>query len=234
MKILKTVIIILLIVFVFMLFRGCSVYNKIVKLDETVTHQWGQVNNSYQRRADLISSLVSTVQGSAYFEQGTLTEVIEARAKATQVTIDASKLTEANVKNFQIAQGELSGALSRLLVTIERYPDLKTTQQFQDIMVSLEGTENRINQARNEYNSAVKEYNTYVRRFPQLIFATMFNFPTRGYFEADAGAEKRVNFDFSDLKRNSNNTPSQPKTTAPQTPQSEQQTPSTPHTEGEE
>lgn len=205
MKILKPVLIILLIILVFMIFRGCSAYNKMVKLDETVSHQWGQVNNTYQRRADLISSLVSTVQGSAYFEQGTLTEVIEARAKATQVTIDASKLTEENVKSFQMAQGELSGALSRLLVTMERYPDIKTTQQFQDIMVSLEGTENRINLARNEYNGVVKEYNSYIRRFPQLIYAAMFGFDKRAYFEADAGAERRVNIDFSDLKRTPNN-----------------------------
>lgn len=233
MKILKPVIIILLILLVFMVFRGCSAYNKMVRLDETVAHQWGQVNNTYQRRADLISSLVSTVQGSAYFEQGTLTEVIEARAKATQVTIDASKLTEDNVKSFQMAQGELSGALSRLLVTIERYPDLKTTQQFQDIMVSLEGTENRINQARNEYNGTVKEYNTYIRRFPQLIFAAIFGFEKRGYFEADAGAERRVNIDFSDLKRQPNNGAAQqqaPQQTQPQTQQDvpEQPAPVTP------
>ena len=197
MKILKPVLIILLIILVFMVFRGCSAYNKMVKLDETVSHQWGQVNNTYQRRA----------------------EVIEARAKATQVTIDASKLTEENVKSFQMAQGELSGALSRLLVTMERYPDIKTTQQFQDIMVSLEGTENRINLARNEYNGVVKEYNSYIRRFPQLIYAAMFGFDKRAYFEADAGAERRVNIDFSDLKRMPNNQAqpqAQPQQPAPQ------------------
>jgi len=214
MKVLKTVVIILVILLLFMAFRGCSAYNKMVRLDETVSHQWGQVNASYQRRADLIASLVSTVEGSAHFEKTTLTDVVEARAKATSMTIDASKLTEENVKNFQAAQGALSGALSRLLVTIERYPELKTTQQFQDIMVALEGTENRINQARNEYNSTVKEYNSYIRRFPQLIYAKMFGFEKRAYFEAESGAENRVKIDFSSLK--SSNRPEEGRESSPQ------------------
>ena len=197
MKIVKTIVILLVLVLVFMLFRGCSAYNKMVKLDETVSHQWGLVENAYQRRADLIPSLVSTIKGSSNFEQGTLTGVIEARAKATSVNIDASKLTEQNIQAFQAAQGQLSSALSRLLVTIERYPDLKTTQQFQDMLPSLEGTENRIALARNEYNESVQVYNSYIRRFPQLIFARLFGFDVRGYFKSEAGAEHRVDIDFS-------------------------------------
>ncbi|MGP1460428.1 MAG: LemA family protein [Bacteroides sp.] len=197
MKIVKTIVILLVIVLVFMLFRGCSAYNKMVKLDETVSHQWGLVENAYQRRADLIPSLVSTIKGSSSFEQGTLTGVIEARAKATSVNIDASQLTEQNIQAFQAAQGQLSSALSRLLVTIERYPDLKTTQQFQDMLASLEGTENRIALARNEYNESVQTYNSYIRRFPQLIFARLFDFDVRGYFKSESGAERRVDIDFS-------------------------------------
>lgn len=197
MKIVKTIVILLVIGLVFMLFRGCSAYNQMVKLDETVSHQWGLVENAYQRRADLIPSLVSTIKGSSSFEQGTLTGVIEARAKATSVNIDASQLTEQNIQAFQAAQGQLSSALSRLLVTIERYPDLKTTQQFQDMLASLEGTENRIALARNEYNESVQTYNSYIRRFPQLIFARLFDFGVRGYFKSESGAERRVDIDFS-------------------------------------
>ena len=196
MKIAKTLLILALIALVFMLFRGCSSYNKMVKLDEAVSHQWGLVENAYQRRADLIPSLVSTIKGSSNFEQGTLTGVIEARAKATSVNIDASNLTEQNIQAFQAAQGQLSSALSRLLVTIEHYPDLKTTQQFQDMLASLEGTENRIALARNEYNESVQVYNSYIRRFPQLIFARLFGFNVRGYFKSEAGAERRVDINF--------------------------------------
>ncbi len=221
MKILKTMTIILVILLILIFFRGCAAYNKIVKLDETVSHQWGMVENAYQRRADLIPSLVAAIKGSSNFEQNTLTGVIEARAKATSVNIDVSHLTERNIRNFQAIQGQLSAALSRLLVTIERYPDLKTTQQFQDMLVSLEGTENQINSARNEYNETVKAYNSYIRRFPQIVFAKMFSFDIRGYFKSEAGAERRVDIDLSN--NTSDAAPAEGQNTAPSTaPESEE------------
>jgi LemA protein len=169
---------------------GTRVYNNMVTMNEGVTSQWGNVETSYQRRADLIPNFVNTVKGAANFEQTTLTQVIEARAKATQVTIDPTKMTAENMQQFQQAQGQLSSALSRLMVVMEQYPELKATQNFRDLQVELEGTENRINVERRKYNDMAREFNTYIRRFPQNMLSGMFGFQSKPYFEAQQGAEK--------------------------------------------
>ena len=178
-----------------LLFSSCG-YNQMVSMQEGVDQSWANVQSSYQRRADLIPNLVSTVKGYAKFEKETLTGVIEARAKATQTTIDPSNLTTENLKQFQAAQGELSGALSRLLVTVERYPDLKANQNFLELQAQLEGTENRINVERNKYNEAAKGYNTYIRQIPRSIYAGWFDFEKKPYFEADAGTENAPKVEF--------------------------------------
>jgi LemA protein len=176
---------------------GCSGYNTMVKQDQNVKGRWGNVQSEYQRRSDLIPNLVNTVKGAADFEKSTLEAVVNARAKATAMTVDPANLTPENIAKFQQAQGELSGALSRLLVTIERYPDLKANQNFRDLQAQLEGTENRIKVARNDFNTSVQEYNTTVKSFPNNIFANVFGFAEKGYFAADAGAEKAPSVDFS-------------------------------------
>lgn len=175
---------------------GCNGYNKLVKLDEAVKQKWGNVQSDYQRRSDLIPNLVSTVKGAANFEQTTLTQVIEARAKATQVNISPENLTPENVQRFQQAQGELSGALGRLLVVSEQYPQLRATESFRDLQAQLEGTENRIKVSRNDYNEAVRQYNTSTRTFPNNIFAGMFGFTQKQPFTADQGAEKAPQVQF--------------------------------------
>lgn len=175
---------------------GCSGYNNMVKLDQDVKGKWGNVQSEYQRRADLIPNLVNTVKGAANFEQETLTKVIEARAKATQTTIDPANLTPENIAKFQQAQGELSGALSRLLVTVERYPELKANANFTALQTQLEGTENRIKVARNDFNTSVQGYNTVVKTFPNNIFANMFGFQEKGYFNAEPGSDKAPAVDF--------------------------------------
>lgn len=169
---------------------GTKVYNTMVTMQEGVTSQWGNVETQYQRRADLIPNFVNTVKGAATFEQSTLTQVIEARAKATQVTIDPTKMTAENMQQFQAAQGELSSALSRLMVVVEKYPELKATQNFRDLQVELEGTENRISVERRNFNDVARTFNTYIRRFPQNFIAGMFGFTSKPYFEAMEGAEK--------------------------------------------
>ncbi len=169
---------------------GTRVYNQMVTLQEGVTSQWGNVETQYQRRADLIPNFVNTVKGAASFEQETLTRVIEARAKATQVTIDPTKMTAENLQQFTAAQGELSSALSRLMVVVEKYPELKATQNFRDLQVELEGTENRISVERRKFNETAQAMNTYIRRFPANILAGMFGFTARPYFEAMEGADK--------------------------------------------
>ena len=151
---------------------------------------WAQVENQYQRRADLIPNLVNTVKGYADFEQETLTEVIEARAKATSINVDAGELNPQQVQQFQEAQEQLSGALSRLLVTVERYPELKANQNFLELQAQLEGTENRIATERMRFNEAVQAYNAYIRQFPQTVIAGWFDFEKKGYFEAESGAEE--------------------------------------------
>src|SRR5665811_494513 len=169
---------------------GTKVYNGMVTMQESVTSQWGNVQTSYQRRSDLIPNFVSTVKGAANFEQTTLTQVIEARAKATSVTIDPTKMTAENMQQFQQAQGQVSSALGRLMVVMEQYPQLKATQNFRDLQVTLEGTENRISVERRKFNEVALTYNTYIRRFPQRFLAGMFGFQIKPYFKAEEGAEK--------------------------------------------
>lgn len=171
-------------------------YNTMVQKDETVESQWANVQNAYQRRADLIPNLVNTVKGAANFEQETLTQVIEARAKATSVNISPDNLTPENIQRFQQAQGELSGALSRLLVTVEKYPELKANQNFLELQAQLEGTENRIAVERRKFNETVQDYNSYIRSFPRNIVAGMFDFEKKGYFEAEAGAQQAPTVEF--------------------------------------
>ncbi|MCL6219740.1 LemA family protein [Zunongwangia pacifica] len=175
-----------------------GVNNTGVELEEKAKEAWSNVESSYQRRNDLIGNLVKTVQGAADFERGTLTDVIEARAKATSVNIDASNLDAAQIQKFQQAQTGLSSALSKLLVSVERYPDIKANQNFLQLQAQIEGTENRINVARDRYNEAVTDFNTYIRKFPNNIFAGMFGFEKMERYQADAGAENapEVNFDF--------------------------------------
>ncbi len=171
------------------LFGGCG-YNSMVKLDEKVSEQWAQVENVYQRRSDLIPNLVNTVKGYANFEKDVLTSVTEARSKATSVNVDASKLNPESIKQFQAAQGQLTSALSKLLVVVEKYPDLKANQNFLELQAQLEGTENRIAVERNKFNTVTQEYNTKIRSFPNNITAGMFGFSKKGYFEAEKGAEE--------------------------------------------
>jgi LemA protein len=167
---------------------GCG-YNQMIQLDEGVTSQWAQVQNAYQRRADLIPNLVATVKGYAEYEQETLTKVIEARAKATGVNINAENLDAGMLQQFQQAQDGLSSALSRLLVVVEKYPDLKANQNFLDLQAQLEGTENRITVERQKFNTATMDYNQFIRKFPQLIVAKIFGFDKKVYFEAREGSE---------------------------------------------
>ena len=169
---------------------GTRVYNNMVTMNEGVTSQWGNVETAYQRRADLIPNFVNTVKGAANFEQSTLTQVIEARANATKVTIDPTKMTAENMQQFQQAQGQLSSALGRLMVVMEQYPELKATQNFRDLQVELEGTENRISVERRKFNDMAREFNTYIKRFPQNFLSGMFGFDAKPYFEAQEGAEK--------------------------------------------
>lgn len=169
---------------------GVRTYNRMVTMQEAVTSQWGNVETSYQRRSDLIPNFVNTVKGAANFEQTTLTQVIEARSKATSVTIDPTKMTEENMQQFQQAQGQLSSALSRLMVVVEQYPELRATQNFRDLQVELEGTENRINVERRKFNEVALSYNTYIRKFPQSFIAGMKGFQQKPYFKAEEGAER--------------------------------------------
>lgn len=191
----KTVLAIVAILFVFVAISGCG-YNGLVKLDEDVKAKWNQVETQYQRRADLIPNLVNTVKGAAKFEQTTLTQVTEARAKATQVTIDPDKLTPENIEKYQAAQGQVSQALGRLLMVTENYPELKATEQFRDVSAELAGTENRIGVARKDFNESVQVYNTKVRSFPNNITAGLFGFSQKAGFKAEAGAEKAPKVEF--------------------------------------
>jgi LemA protein len=176
------------IIIIYRLFAGT--YNNLVSEQQKVESQWAQVQNVYQRRADLIPNLVNTVKGYADFEQETLTRVIEARAKATSITVDPDELTPEKLAEFQQAQGELSTALGRLLVSVERYPDLKANQNFLDLQTQLEGTENRIAVERMKFNETVRSYNTYVKQFPRNLLASMYGFEERGYFDATPEAEQ--------------------------------------------
>jgi LemA protein len=193
-KIVTIVIIVAIVLAIYLWFK--SGYNAMVMKQEAVQAQWAQVENVYQRRADLIPNLVATVKGYAEHEQGTLTAVIEARAKATGVTIDPSNITPEQLAQFQEAQDQLSGALSRLLVSIERYPDLKANENFMALQSQLEGTENRITVERQKFNETAMDYNQYIRKFPRNIIASMFDFEKVGYFKAQAGSEVAPKVEF--------------------------------------
>jgi len=175
---------------------GTRSYNNLVSQQENVNQAWAQVENVYQRRADLIPNLVNTVKGVANFEQKTLTDVIEARAKATSVQVNPDKLDEASIQKFQSAQDNLSSSLARLMVVVENYPQLKATQNFMELQSQLEGTENRITVERQKFNQAAQTYNTLVRKFPSSIFAGIFGFEKKGYFEAAEGADKAPEVQF--------------------------------------
>jgi LemA protein len=176
---------------------GCSGYNGLVQMDQNVKGKWANVESDYQRRSDLIPNLVNTVKGAADFEKSTLEAVVNARAQATQTKIDVTNLSPEKVAEFQKAQSQLSGAIGRLLVTMEKYPELKATDAFRDLQAQLEGTENRIKVSRNDFNSAVQEYNTSVKKFPMVLFSGMFGFKEKGFFAAEAGAEKAPAVDFT-------------------------------------
>ncbi len=195
-KLLKTILIIVVII-VALGAMLVSPYNKMVQKDEGCSKAWANVENAYQRRMDLIPNLVKTVQGAADYEKGTLTEVIEARAKATSVQVDPSNLTEESLAKFQAAQDQLSSALSRLMVVVERYPELKANQNFLELQAQLEGTENRIAVERGKFNETVNDYNSYIRRFPNNIIAGIFNFDKKGYFKATEGADKAPDVEFN-------------------------------------
>jgi LemA protein len=181
---------------IFVYSKAVGVYNTFVQTEETVNGQWAEVETQYQRRADLIPNLVNTVKGYADFEQETLTGVIEARAKATSINLQADDLSPENIARFQDAQDQLSGSLSRLLVAVERYPDLKANQNFLELQAQLEGTENRIAVARRNFNQSVQGYNANLRTFPNNIFAGWYGFERKGYFEAAAGAENAPTVEF--------------------------------------
>lgn len=194
----KGKVIIGIVVVILIAFFGISVNNNLVEREEGVESAWAQVENQYQRRADLIPNLVNTVRGAADFEQETLTSVIEARSQATSVNISADDLNDpAKLQQFQQAQAQLSGALSRLLVTVERYPELKANANFRDLQSQLEGTENRISTERMRFNNAAQSYNTSIRKFPTSIFASIGGFDRKAYFEADQGAEQAPTVDFN-------------------------------------
>lgn len=171
-------------------------YNGLVTDQESVETAWANVESQYQRRADLIPNLVETVKGYAKHEQETLEGVIEARANATKVTIDPTKMTPEDLQKYQAAQGDVTNALSRLIAVSESYPDLKANENFKDLQTQLEGTENRINKARNDFNEVAREYNTKRRTFPTNIIASVFNFGEKPYFQVQEGADKAPKVDF--------------------------------------
>ncbi len=183
-------IIVIVVIIAMIGFSAYSNYNSMVTKNEKVDEQWSNVGTAYQRRADLIPNLVNTVKGYADFESKTLTAVIEARAKATSVQVDPKNMTDADMKRFQDAQAGLSGSLSRLMVTVEQYPNLKANQNFLDLQSQLEGTENRISTERRKFNEMARDYNTFIRMFPKNIWSGMFKFDKKPYFEAAEGADK--------------------------------------------
>ena len=197
MKKSKVIVLVVAVALVLICFGGCNAYNGMVDRQETATTALADVQATYQRRADLIPNLAKTVQAYAKHEKETFEEVTKARASVGQIKLDASNLTAEKLKQFESAQGELSNALGKLMVVAERYPELKSNENFHSLQIQLEGTENRINEARQQYNAAVQDYNQSVRRFPNVIFAGMFGFDKMEKFEASAGSEKAptLNFD---------------------------------------
>ncbi|HNX12518.1 MAG TPA: LemA family protein [Paludibacteraceae bacterium] len=192
----KTGIIVIIALIAILFLWGMGGYNGLVNSQENVKSQWGNVENQYQRRADLIPNLVETVKGYATHEKSTFEEVIAARAKATQITVDPTNLTPEKLQEFQAAQGQLSSALGRLIAVAENYPDLKANQNFLELQAQLEGTENRISVERNKFNEMAKEYDVAIRRFPKNIIAGIFNFNNIPYFAAEKGAEKAPSVKF--------------------------------------
>ena len=188
--------IIIIVVAVIAVIWGISGYNGLVSMDEGVQTKWADVETQYQRRADLIPNLVNTVKGYAAHESETLQAVVEARAKATSMNIDPSNMSAEQIANFQKAQDGVSSALSRLLVTVEKYPDLKANENFKELQIQLEGTENRISVARRDYNESARKYNTTLRSFPKNILAGMFGFEKKAYFEAQEGSEQAPTVQF--------------------------------------
>jgi LemA protein len=195
-KTIITIAVIALIAFLlYSTFKGA--YNNMVTKGEDTQSKWSQVESQYQRRTDLYNSVVKVIEGSADFERNTLVDVIQARANATAVNVDASKLTPESIQQFQQAQDQLSSAFNKLMVVVERYPELQTTQQFKDFQTQIEGTENRINKARDDFNLSVQDYNTYIKKFPTNLFAGMFGFTEKGYFKANAGSENAPDINFN-------------------------------------
>lgn len=194
----KSMIILLAVVAVIaiLVISSISTYNGLVTMDENVNGQWANVETQYQRRADLIPNLVNTVKGYASHEKETLEGVVEARSKATQIKVEANDLTPAKLAEYQKAQGAVTSALGKLLAITESYPDLKANQNFLELQAQLEGTENRINVARKNFNDAAQSYNTTIRKFPKSIFAGMFGFEKKAYFEAEEGTEKAPKVEF--------------------------------------
>ena len=183
-------------VLLLLVFNGCGSYNNMVTKQESTSSAWAQVENVYQRRVDLIPNLVSSVKGAANFEKETLTQVIEARSKATSINVDPTKLTPESIAQFQAAQGQLGQSLGRLLATVEAYPELKANQNFLELQAQLEGTENRITVERQKFNTVTQEYNSTIRTFPNNLTAGMFGFKAKGYFQAEAGANKAPKVEF--------------------------------------
>lgn len=192
----KKSVIITLVVLGLLLIWGVTGYNGLVTLDEQVQTQWANVETQYQRRGDLIPNLVNTVKGYASHEKQTLEDVISARSKATQITVNPGDLSAEKIAEYQKAQGEVSAALGKLLAISESYPDLKANQNFLELQAQLEGTENRISVARRDFNERAKSYNTQIRRFPKNILAGIFGFDKVSYFEAEAGSEKAPTVEF--------------------------------------
>jgi len=182
-------------ILVVLFFWGCNSYNGLVTADQDVKKVWSNVETNYQRRTDLYSSVIKTIEGSANFEKSTLKDVIEARSKATSITVDIND--PASLEAYQKAQANLQGSFSRLMAVAEAYPDLKTTKSFQDFQTQIEGTENRINVARQDYNKSVEGYNLKVKRFPNNIFAGMFGYKEKPFYKADAGSEKAPDINFN-------------------------------------
>lgn len=174
---------------------GCSKYNALISTDQQVKKVWSNVETNYQRRTDLYSSVIKTIEGSANFEKSTLKEVLDARAKATSINVDIND--PESLAKYQAAQGQLQSSFGRLLAVMEAYPDLKTTKAFQDFQTQIEGTENRINVARQDYNRAVEEYNLKVKTFPNNIFAGIFGFKEKSYYQADEGTDKAPEINFN-------------------------------------
>ncbi len=192
-----TISVILILLGLILLVDGCSTYNSFVDLDEEVENEWSKVQTAYQRRADLIPNLVNTVKGVANFEQETLTSIVEARSKATSITIDPQNITPEQLQSFEQAQAGISQSLGRLLFVAEQYPELKASAAFVELQTQLEGTENRIKVARDRYNDTVTIYNKKVRRFPSSLFAGMFGFAQKAQFQASEAAQNVPNVNFN-------------------------------------